>query len=145
MPSLNGKISEYAAAVGLAGLDTWKDTRADFWRVAQAYRQNLSGQAAMRLQTGLGENWIASTVIVESQNDDIELLVRVLEGRGIGTRRWWGGGLSRHRAFAHCPQTMTRQTDLLADSTVGLPCYRDLADEEIAEICEIIVTGRRTR
>src|SRR5437660_3888891 len=50
----NGKMSEYHAAVGLAALDAWPQTRAGFLAAAQAYRS-----AAQR--SGLGGRIIAET------------------------------------------------------------------------------------
>jgi dTDP-4-amino-4,6-dideoxygalactose transaminase len=37
LPGVNAKLSEYAAAVGLAGLDTWRDTRARLAAAARCY------------------------------------------------------------------------------------------------------------
>ena len=40
---INGKLSEYHAAVGLAALDCWPETHASMRAVADAYRDELSG------------------------------------------------------------------------------------------------------
>src|SRR5262249_2943038 len=48
--SLNGKLSEYTAAVGLAALDSLPEIRNDFERVARAYRACFSKQQVIRLQ-----------------------------------------------------------------------------------------------
>ena len=63
----NGKLSEYAAAVGLAGLDQWTETRADFARVGRAYAAEFAGQSSVALQDGFGERWISSTVIATAR------------------------------------------------------------------------------
>lgn len=134
--SLNGKLSEYGAAVGLASLDEWSATRADFLRVARAYRQNLAGQENIQLQPGFGESWVSSTVVLQSRAQTADRLAEKLAAAHIGTRRWWGGGLHRHRAFASFPRTGTDRTEALVRLTIGLPCWRDLPDAEIALICE---------
>ena len=139
--SFNGKLSEYAAAVGLASLDGWSETRADFLRVARAYRKNLEGQASVRLQPGLGEDWVASTVMVESRTSDANTLTRALAEHGIGSRRWWGGGLHRHRSFQNFPRHRIAQTEGLAERVVGLPCWRDLPNETIRDVCALILTS----
>ena len=141
--SFNGKLSEYAAAVGLAGLDTWPETRADFLRVAGGYRQYLAGQEGILLQPGFGESWISSTVMVESKTNDADTLSRVLAENGIGSRRWWGGGLHRHRTFQEFPRHRVTQTEALADRVIGLPCWRDLPNEEIARICQLLIAAER--
>jgi dTDP-4-amino-4,6-dideoxygalactose transaminase len=135
--SLNGKISEYAAAVGLASLDLWNSTRADFERVARAYRAALPDPSTF--QEGFGERWVSSTVIVAT--NDADATEEPLNARKIGTRRWWGGGLHRHRAFEGFPRGETTNTDLLVDRVIGLPCWRDLPNETIAEVCAVVRSG----
>jgi dTDP-4-amino-4,6-dideoxygalactose transaminase len=139
--SLNGKLSEYAAAVGLASLDAWSETRADFLRVGAAYRGSLTGQEHLRLQAGFGESWVSSTVLIESKTSDAVSLTDVLTQNRIGSRRWWGGGLHQHRIFREFPRHCVKQTEAVAERVVGLPCWRDLPDEEIARICKILRTA----
>ena len=139
--SFNGKLSEYAAAVGLASLDGWAETRGDFLRVARAYRENLAECDTIRLQPGFGESWVGSTVLVESLAGDAETLTRVLAKNGIGSRRWWGGGLHQHRSFQDFPRHRVVQTEALAERVVGLPCWRDLPDEQIKRICQVLITA----
>lgn len=140
--ALNGKLSEYAAAVGLAELNNWGQTRAEFQRVASAYRDALAGQSAVRLQPGFGDRWISSVVVVESLADDAESITAKLAKHGIGSRRWWGGGLHRHRTFKEFPRHQVTQTEALADRVVGLPCWRDLPTEQVSRICELLL-GRQ--
>jgi dTDP-4-amino-4,6-dideoxygalactose transaminase len=135
--SLNGKLSEYTAAVGLAALDSLPKIRGDLERVARAYQAGLSKQET-KLQPGLGQSWIASTIVAQTPNDAADAVGDALTKRGIGSRRWWGGGLHRHRAFANCPRHETRQAEQLADSTIGLPCWRDLPNDTIADICAVV-------
>lgn len=136
--SLNGKLSEYTAAVGLAALDTWPEIRSDFERVAKTYRAALSGHRDLALQPGVGETWVTSTIVVATPEGRADAVARALAKKEIGSRRWWGGGLHRHQAFARCPRHQTKHCDSLADRTIGIPCYRDLPNEEIAEICEVV-------
>ncbi|MDQ3197968.1 MAG: DegT/DnrJ/EryC1/StrS family aminotransferase, partial [Verrucomicrobiota bacterium] len=113
-PSFNGKLSEYGAAVGLASLDEWSETRADFLRVARAYRQNLAGHDDIQLQPAFGESWVSSTTVIESRSKDAETLTNLLTENGIGSRRWWGGGLHRHRRFQAYPRDHVAVTEALA-------------------------------
>jgi dTDP-4-amino-4,6-dideoxygalactose transaminase len=135
--SLNGKMSEYAAAVGLAALDTWKETRADFARVASSYRAGLEDTQVVLLHD-FGRSWVSSTVIVSVPKVGADALANALTENGIGSRRWWGGGLHRHRAFEACPRLPTPNTDRLVESVIGLPCWRDLSDEQIIQICKVV-------
>lgn len=138
--SLNAKMSEYAAAVGLSALDRWKTTRADFVRVASAYRKGFAGGSRVRLQEGFGERWVSSTVLVAIEEAGAEAVGRELAAHRIGTRRWWGGGLHHHAAFKKFPRSQTRNTDLLARNVIGLPCWSDLPNETIEEICDLVLS-----
>jgi len=138
--SLNGKMSEYAAAVGLAALDTWDATRADFARVAAGYAKAFAGEAKAMIQEGFGGRWVSSTVIVGVEDAGAEAVGRELAAHRIGTRRWWGGGLHRHAAFQNFPKGDTNHTDELAESVIGLPCWRDLPNDKIEEISDIVIS-----
>jgi dTDP-4-amino-4,6-dideoxygalactose transaminase len=139
--SANGKMSEYAAAVGLAGLADWEATRADFVRVALRYVEAFSGQSRVRLQEGFGERWVGTTVLVAAEGSSAEDVGRVLLDNRIGTRRWWGGGLHRHAAFAKSPRAETENSERLAKSVIGLPCWRDLPNDKIDEISDLVLAA----
>jgi dTDP-4-amino-4,6-dideoxygalactose transaminase len=138
--SFNGKMSEYAAAVGLAALDTWEATRADFARVAAAYAKAFAGEATVMIQEGFGERWVSSTVIVAVEEAGAEAVGRELAAHRIGTRRWWGGGLHRHAAFEKFPRGITDNAEGLAESVIGLPCWRDLPNDKIKKIGDIVIS-----
>jgi dTDP-4-amino-4,6-dideoxygalactose transaminase len=138
--SFNGKMSEYTAAVGLAALDTWDTARADFVRVATAYTEAFSGQAKAMIQKGFGLHWVNSTVVAAFEEAGAAAVGQALAGDRIGTRRWWGGGLHRHAAFRKFPREQTSNTDLLARNVIGLPCWRDLPNDKIREICDLVLS-----
>ena len=104
-----------------------------------ALRQGVSAPRAVTLQEGFGERWVSSTVIVSVAASGAGEVARVLSTKGIATRRWWGGGLHRHAAFAECPRDRTANTERLAESVLGLPCWRDLPNDKIDEICEHVL------
>ena len=136
--SLNGKMSEYAAAVGLAALNRWDATRADFARVASAYAQAFANESKVMLQEGFGELWVSSTVVVAVEEAGAEAVGAELAANRIGSRRWWGGGLHRHAAFEKFPRGRTVNADALAASVIGLPCWRDLPNDKIEVIGAIV-------
>jgi dTDP-4-amino-4,6-dideoxygalactose transaminase len=138
--SFNGKMSEYAAAVGLAALDSWDATRADFARVASAYAQAFANESKVMIQEGFGKRWVSSTVMVAVEEAGAEAVGCELAANRIGTRRWWGGGLHRHAAFEKFPRGRTDNVDALAESVIGLPCWRDLPNDKINHICELVLS-----
>jgi dTDP-4-amino-4,6-dideoxygalactose transaminase len=139
--SFNGKMSEYAAAVGLAALDSWEATRADFARVASAYVQAFANESKVMIQEGFGKRWVSSTVVVAVEEAGAEAVGCELAANRIGTRRWWGGGLHRHAAFERFPRGRTDNTDALAESVIGLPCWRDLPNHQIEKISDIVIAA----
>ena len=140
--SFNAKLSEYAAAVGLASLTVWPEIRLDFLRVGKAYRSYLEGEESVRLQSGFGENWISSTVNVALPENSANRLTDLLAKKKIGSRRWWGGGLHQHRSFLEFPRDRVEQTESLAERVIGLPCWRDLPNEQIAQVCAVLSSAQ---
>jgi dTDP-4-amino-4,6-dideoxygalactose transaminase len=125
MPGLNAKLSEYAAAVGLAGLDTWRDTRARWSAATRAYLRGLQG---VEKSPGLGEGWVSSTL-------SVLLPVGAAPLPGINTLRWWGSGCHAQPAYQSCPREDLPVTEDLARRCVGLPFWQDLPEADIAAVC----------
>jgi dTDP-4-amino-4,6-dideoxygalactose transaminase len=122
----NAKLSEMGAAYGLAGLDHWGAQRRAFVAVLGRYRAALAGVPDLKLAPGLGESWVASTFNIEAPEGAVLEIERRLNDAGIATRRWWGGGLHRHRCFRDLPRGDLTATDRLAARTLGLPCWPGL-------------------
>ncbi|MFO1058355.1 MAG: DegT/DnrJ/EryC1/StrS family aminotransferase [Dongiaceae bacterium] len=137
LPATNAKMSEYHAAVGLAALDGWPERRAAFAAVAAGYRRALAG-SGVRLPDGLGEAWVASTMVVGYDGPPPAALAARLAEAGIETRAWWGEGCHRAALFADAPRTDLPVTEALARSTIGLPCHADLAAADIAAVAEAL-------
>ena len=132
---INAKLSEYAAAVGLAGLDQWPDTRAAYAARAERYGAGLAKQTNLTLAPNWREGRVTSTFNIDLGQPGAEALLRLLADRGIEARRWWSGGCHRHPAFADFAADALPVTENLASSVIGLPFYSDLALSEIDEVC----------
>ena len=137
-PGLNAKMSEYAAAVGLAAVADWDETRSAFQRVATEYRHALRHVEHVRLQRGYGSAWVSATTIVRFANGRRDRVERALAAAGIATRRWWGEGAATHAAFRTFPRTTLPMTEALGSSTLGLPCWPDLPSDEIAHVAGVL-------
>ena len=139
MAGVNAKLSEYAAAVGLAGLDEWPETRAR-WCVAQAtYRRHLAGLA---LGPGTDKAWVSSTLNVLAPGDAPPLM-DALAAAGVGTLRWWGPGCHAQPAYAACPAEPLPVTQSLARRTVGVPFWQDLQPAQIQAVCRALASATR--
>lgn len=141
----NGKMSEYAAAVGLAALDGWDSRRAGFQRLASRYRAGLARLAGAKLVDGFGEDWLAATCVVELDRP-AQAVAADLANAGVETRAWWGMGMHRQPAFSHFPRRPLPVTETLALRTLGLPMYLDMPDEAvdytIAALEKALTSGR---
>ena len=134
MASLNGKMSELHAAVGLAALDGWQSRRLSLTRVALAYAAAWSGFGG-RCRLHASPDIDPSYILLECESGEFARAVAAaLAADGIATRFWYGGGLVGHTHFAGCRAGPTRVSDDLCARLVGLPCHDDLREEDILRI-----------
>ena len=133
----NAKMSEYQAAVGLAAIEMWPQTRADYCGVAKEYRKSLTSNK-ITLQDDFGETWIASTCVVRIESESAEEAASRLLEAGIATRQWWQRGVHRHPAFQKFGHAELEATESLAKHTLGLPFFPDLTRESVELVCRIL-------
>ena len=131
LPGVNAKLSEYAAAVGLAGLDEWPETRAR-WHVAlSTYRRHLPPTV---LPPGADGSWVSSTLNVLCPGAAAPVM-DALAAAGVGSLRWWGPGCHAQPAYGACPAEPLPATRDLARRTLGLPFWQDLKPAQIEAAC----------
>ena len=134
IPATNAKLSEYAAAVGLAALDGWPGDRLRWMRAAQHLRIALIGRPEVRFQDGWGSDWVTSVCTVGLPPGSADAVAQALSEDGVDTRQWWGGGCHTSRAFQDCRRELLPMTEALAGSTLGLPFSIDMDAGEIARV-----------
>jgi dTDP-4-amino-4,6-dideoxygalactose transaminase len=139
IPATNAKLSEYAAAVGLAALDGWPGDRLRWMRTAQMLRIALIGLPQVRFQPGWGSDWATSVCVVGVPEGMASHTVQVLREDGVDTRQWWGAGCHASQAFADCRRKELAVTETLAGSTLGLPFSIDMDGQEIARIAAALM------
>ena len=137
-PSTNAKLSEYAAAVGLAAMDEWSTERLRYLRASQHLRIALLDQPGVRFQPGWGADWVTSVCMVGLPEGSAALVETELALAGIETRRWWGLGCHRSPAFLECPRDRLEVTERLAASTIGLPFAVDIGAEDIERLAQAL-------
>jgi dTDP-4-amino-4,6-dideoxygalactose transaminase len=130
LSATNAKLSEYAAAVGLASLDQWMAVRLRYMLAAQRLRIALI-DAPVRFQPGWGDAWISSVCVVRLPDGSADRVEAELRTFGVDTRRWWGMGCHANPAFETAPRTALPVTGMLGASTIGLPFAMDLEPDEI--------------
>ena len=137
----NGKMSEYHAAVGLAALDAWPQTRAGFLAAAQAYRS-----AAQR--SGLGgriiaeTGWASNYVLYRAETAaEAAAAQQSLAQANIDFRLWYGVGCHTHPAYAEFLRDPLPVTEDVAPRIIGLPVAVDLASGSIENIVAVLAGG----
>lgn len=131
----NFRVSEYAAAIGLAALDALPARLARLRSLAAHYRALLAGKAS-RLQEGAGERWATMTLNVILPAGEEAATTARLDAAAVEWRRWWGFGCHRHPAFADVPRAELCTTDALAPRVLGVPFHDDLTAEEIERVVD---------
>jgi dTDP-4-amino-4,6-dideoxygalactose transaminase len=144
VPSVNAKLSEYAAAVALASLDAWPADRARFALTAQRLRAALALTPQIRFQSGWGARWLSSVCVVATPDWAAPAMAEAMRAAGVETRDWWGAGCHTHPAFAGCPRAPLPVTDRLARSTLGLPFFIDLDEDASRRVAEAVIETVRT-
>ncbi|MGA8535053.1 MAG: DegT/DnrJ/EryC1/StrS family aminotransferase [Candidatus Tumulicola sp.] len=144
-PSVNGKMSEYHAAVGLAELDGWREKLAAFNRVAEWYRKHAEDLGIEQHVVVTPE--ISACYALFRANDaaQAEAVTAALESDLIDSRWWYGRGLHHQTYFEKAPRSELGVTEDLALRLLGLPLACDIEEESIARIVTRLGHGLKAR
>jgi len=134
LPAVNGKMSEYHAAVALASLAAWPSTRAQHVRISQCYREAFAPLQDVALQPGYGAGWVSSTTNVLLPSASAASISQRLEQAGIETRAWWGAGCHVQPAFRDYPRQALPVTEDLGGRVLGLPHFPDLRQSDMETV-----------
>ncbi len=140
-PSFNGKLSEYHAAVGLAGLDAWAEKRQAFAAVIDGYRRQAQ---AMGVAAHLVTAPTISSCYVLLRCDDAAQAARVqasLRAARVEFRLWYGQGVHAQAWFAQAGRDALPVTEALAPCLIGLPMAVDLREGDIARVLRAVADG----
>ena len=132
---INGKLSEYSAAVGLASLDAWPKTKAAWSQLLTRYEQALDVRDVQR--TRPSNSGLTSTLVYRFPADSNELSTKLAKA-GIGTLRWYTDGCHSEPGFSAFSRGPLPVTAALASSCLGLPFYLDLEDQSIDRIADAL-------
>jgi len=144
MAGINGKLSEYHAAVGLAELDGWRAKRRSFIRVARAYHRAAKAHGLDdRILTQ--RTWASSYALffAESAAAARKAAAR-LRSAGLGFRWWYGNGVHREPAYRRMPADPLPVTEDIARRLIGLPVWVELDDATIDCVVAALAGNGRT-
>jgi dTDP-4-amino-4,6-dideoxygalactose transaminase len=138
----NGKMSEYHAAVGLAGLDRLGETLAGYGAANAAF-------AAAAEAHGIGWDVIVGPAIASNyalfravSAEEARRICTGLVADGIEHRFWYGPGVHREPYFAPRSQAALPQAEALGDRLIGLPMFPGIETATIESIVRCIARCR---
>ncbi|HTT61789.1 MAG TPA: DegT/DnrJ/EryC1/StrS family aminotransferase [Bryobacteraceae bacterium] len=129
--AINGKMSEYHAAVALAGLARWPEIREQHVHIATWYRRGVAAVKGAALQPGYGNGWVSATTSMVLPSQSALFAACHLLSRGIDTRAWWGHGCHVQPAFADYPRGPLPVTEDLGARVLGLPHFPGIQEQQV--------------
>lgn len=135
----NAKLSEYAAAVGLAQLQRWPQRQAHRRCLWRDYRAELGALEGVRFQQGYGASGLPATLALWLPTA-AQAVADELARFGIQTRRWYAPPLHQHPAFASCScvgeygDSRLPVTEMLADAALGVPWFGAMSTRQCAQV-----------
>ena len=140
-PALNAKMSEYHAAVALAGLTNWRAIHARHVWVSGWYRAAIDSLEGVTLQPGYGEGWVSATTNIVVPDGSRPAVENSLLQSGIDSRKWWGEGCHAQPAFADCPRSHLPVTEELGERVLGLPHFPDMQRADVDRVMDALRAG----
>lgn len=140
-PGLNGKMSEYHAAVGLADLDMWPNKVDAFAEVVHAYEDAFGRRGLLDRLIRAPE--IASCYILLLCKDvhEANSVTAYLTADRIAHRQWYGTGLHTHPHFRSRQRDALAVTENLTTRLIGLPAGPTLAPRQVERVAASVARG----
>ena len=135
---INAKMSEYNAAVGLASFDGWEGDRESWGLLLDGY-SDFAESLGWRIQPSVKRGFLTSTCVLNVNSvHEKEVIRKRFFNAGIDTRDWWGKGL--HHQFPSGDKSMRDfpVTDFVSETTIGIPMYLGLSQEDSSLIKRIL-------
>ena len=135
---INGKNSEFHAAMGLANLKHTEAIHNQRKKLSECYDKNLKNLKARKVvwHKDATQNYAYYPVVLESE----ELLLKIkaeLDLNEIFTRRYFYPSLAS--SLPYLPKVEFPITEDISKRVLCLPLYFDLTEEEVDYICRLIL------
>jgi dTDP-4-amino-4,6-dideoxygalactose transaminase len=146
MLGLNARMSEFNAALGLAGLSLVSSKVARHNAIAQEYTERLSGTPGLSFQTvrnGDVSTYKDYSVLVDEAEFGMsrDTLATALLAENIVTKKYFSPAMHRQSLYVQFwdgDKGALRNTDRIAESVLSLPIYESLASSTIDAIAGAI-------
>jgi dTDP-4-amino-4,6-dideoxygalactose transaminase len=136
----NAKLSEYAAAVGLASLNNWHTDEKN-WSLMLKKVKEISHQHDLDLMPAMRNDKVTPYWVISSNQANLRKIKKTFEMNKVQTRLWWAGGCDSMQIFSDVPKTSMENTRKLSNTTLGLPFYIDLSDNHLDKIDNLLRTA----
>lgn len=132
----NAKMSEMQAAYGHAVLDNWEIEKQE-WLIARKKANQVESDFPElfnhNLEMDVSPYWLSYS------NPELKVeIVKTFKKLNIETRDWWSRGLHNMPAFSKYNDKPFLITEKVADSSIGLPFFRDMKDSDFDKIHEAL-------
>ncbi len=139
---LNGKMSEYSAAIGLATLDVFHEKIANRERIGNWYMKALGKhklpESGWRVQATAGTVNYQFFPILCPQSQKTEHYINKLLTSGIQARTYFSPPCHRQKMFQHYPATRLTVTEDISQRILSLPVWEDIKHHQIQRIVKCL-------
>lgn len=139
----NAKLTEFAAAIGLAALAQWPKRRAEFRARAHHYAVAMARIPGIAPAPCFDGSIATSTANFILPDPVVGTVIAHMNRQGIEARKWWPVGCHDHPSCAGFPSAPLPVTERLADRVIGLPFYPDITDAEIGAVVDTLAVSLR--
>ncbi len=140
MPGINGKLSEYAAAVGLATLDQIQNKLEERQRVYGIYQEQMNRHGLMdrgwsvQKKSGITGSAFLSVLCPENhRNTDY---VEALADQGVQARTYFFPACHQQPMFRTCPHGLLTTTERIAGRILSLPLWEEMTAEHVTRVVQ---------
>jgi dTDP-4-amino-4,6-dideoxygalactose transaminase len=125
----NAKLSEYAAAIGVASFEHWQKIQRSYDELT-SWANSTSIRLGLETHPAMSKGLISPYWIVKFADEHSKLSVsQYLLKNGIQTRNWWEAGCHKMPAFSQIEFDNLSKTEELASRTLGLPFHLFMTDK----------------
>ena len=135
---LNGKNSEFHAAMGLVNLNYIQEIHDNRKKITERYDERLKGYKAIRQvwHRDASKNYAYYPIILESE-EFLHKCINTLKSNEIFVRRYFYPALSNILPYLESVEMPV--TESIAKKVMCLPLYHDLTLEEVDLICRLLL------
>lgn len=132
--SINGKMSEYHAAIGLASIDSWEKKIKKLNSIRKMYF-DLSTQYNIYDNIICGNNISLAYCLYLNKSHHTKNYIRVeLTKQNIDFRFWYEDGLHSHPAYKKIKHQTLKNTSKISKLLIGIPMHEFLKKEDINHV-----------